>query len=340
MTWTVTRFSIPLRHPRALGTDLPERNGFLLEVRDEDGLVGRGEASPPYWIDRCDLDALGRELAGFAATRGRGDAALEVDDEGTRDSLSPAATCAVETALLDLEARRRACSVAELLGAELPATLEIGALVGGDGPSDVHAQALERLHRGFRVLKLKVGGRGAAQEIERIRALRDAARGTAGIRLDANRAWDAATALEVLRAVADCGIEMVEEPLRDSPAPELARLRRETGVPIALDESVTDHRAMEAFAERGACDVVVLKLVRLGGPRSALAMAHRARELGFDVAWTDSIETRVGRQATLHAAAAGPGARRAVGLGGAAILLEPGEGEACARLDVRGPGLG
>ncbi|MFM7736876.1 MAG: enolase C-terminal domain-like protein, partial [Alphaproteobacteria bacterium] len=141
--------------------------------------------------------------------------------------------------------------------------------------------------------------------------------------------------------VAGPDLELVEEPLAGSPPLELARLRRATGVPIGLDESVVDMNDLERFDACEACDAVVLKLARLGGPRAAVAIARRARELGLEVTWTDSIETRVGRQATLHAAAAdGPVHRRAVGLGGAVLLVEPGVPEDGARVDVLGPGLG
>ncbi|MFM8412430.1 MAG: mandelate racemase/muconate lactonizing enzyme family protein, partial [Alphaproteobacteria bacterium] len=230
MTWAVERFAIPLRHPGTLGAGIVERAGFLVEVRDSDGLVGRGESSPAYWVDRSDLDLLARELDEFVTTRGAGCLPGEAGIDEMLAVLSPAARCGIETALLDLEARQRGCAVAELLGAALPVSLEVGALVGGDDPGDVREQATALLRRGHRVLKLKVGGRSAARDVARVHALREAAGGGATIRLDANRAWDLATASEVLEAVAGPDLELVEEPLAGSPPLELARLRRATGV--------------------------------------------------------------------------------------------------------------
>jgi len=340
MSWTITRFATPLRQPGGLGvTTLAERVGFHVSLRDDHGRVGRGEASPAYWIDGCDLEALGAELAGFAA-QGGPEQWLAASENDALVHLSPAARCGIETAILDLVAQQRECSVAELLGATLPVTIELSALVGGAEPTDVYEQTLARVRQGYRVLKLKVGGRIAEDDIARIQAMREATRGAALIRLDANRAWDATTAFAVLIAVANPDIELVEEPLRGSHPLELARLRRATGVPIALDESIVNPAGLTTYAECGACDTVVLKLARVGGPRAALHLAQRARELGLGVVWTDSIETRVGRQATLHTAAAAPGPCQAVGLGGVVVLQEADGEEARPRVAVTGPGLG
>jgi hypothetical protein len=57
-----------------------------------------------------------------------------------------------------------------------------------------------------------------------------------------------------------------------------------------------------------------------------LALARQAHAAGLPVVVTDSIESPVGMAVAVHAAAALPGARLAVGLGGAQLLaaVEPG----------------
>lgn len=342
MTWKITRFATPLRVLGALGnTHLVERVGFHVEVHDRQGRIGHGEASPPYWIDGSDLQALEDELRTFAhkselerflAGMGR----INPDEFG----LSAAARCGIETAALDLVAQQHDCSVAEWLGGSGAATLDTSALVGGETAAQVYDTTLARVRDGFRVVKLKVGGHIAEDDVARIQAAREATRGAALLRLDANRAWDYPTAFAVLIAVANPDLELVEEPLRGSHPVELARLRRATGVPVAMDESVVSIDALTTLAECGACDTIVLKLARVGGPHAALAMALRARELGLRVVWTDSIESPIGRQATVHTAAAMPGPCEAVGLGGAALLLEPGDVGLQPRVRVCGPGLG
>src|SRR5206468_2177066 len=118
------------------------------------------------------------------------------------------------------------------------------------------------------------------------------------------------------------------------------RLRAATGVPIAVDESIGDPEDLERVAAARAADVVVLKLARLGGPRSLMTMADRARAAGLLVVLTDSIDTAIGRSAVAHVACALSIAE--VGLGGARLLAEDvdGGGSTGAEFTPSGPGLG
>jgi o-succinylbenzoate synthase len=321
---SVLRYDIPLHEGVRFGPAGPQsRPGLLIEVHGGGGHVGRGEAAPPCWIDGTDMKHLEAELRSFAQSAAAGSrpgAFLDREFRTKVAKLSPAARCAVETAVLDLDARNQGVSVAELLGGEGNVSLEVGALVAGDSAAEVRRHATALVARGFRVLKLKVGSRDPQTDIECVEAAREAGRGEILLRLDANRFWHERQATEVLAAVASPDIEYVEEPLDTHDPAALAGLRRRTGVPIALDESVTTEEHITRAAEAAACDTIVLKLSRVGGPRQALWLARRAHACGLRVAITDSIETSVGQAAALHVAAALPRPRSAVGLGGAFVL--------------------
>jgi L-alanine-DL-glutamate epimerase-like enolase superfamily enzyme len=94
------------------------------------------------------------------------------------------------------------------------------------------------------------------------------------------------------------------------------------GVGIAVDESLDALGGIAVLAAGGACDVVVLKPARVGGPLSTLALARLACAHGMRVVLTDSIETAVGRSAVVHSAAALGETPEAVGLGGRGLLDE------------------
>lgn len=343
---TVARYSVPLRSGTRLGAErLDHREGLLVEWHDpETGLTGRGEAAPAYWLGEEPVASVADELATLVAER---TAAFlsEALDSGTLEASAPA-RCALDTALLDLRGRQQGTTVAALLGGPDAAgeSLDVAALIGSDEPDAIRAEAARRTQAGFRVLKLKVGGRPPAADIARIEALREGGDGRVLLRLDANRTWREDEAVEVLAAVAAPDVEYVEEPLRTHDLVALARLHARAGVPIAMDESVTTVEHVTRLAECGACDTIVIKLARVGGPRAAFALAHHARSLGIRVALTDSIETAVGRAAAVHVAAALPGPHQAIGLGGA-LLLEADPvlgdvGEPVAHAFASGPGLG
>ena len=311
---------------------MSERQGFLLRLESDDGVVGWGEASPATWVGGEPLEQAAKALGQVVEEIRRLPAVAAIEE---LDLGCPSARCALETALLDLRGRITGRTVTELLGGK-PGWLEASALLPDGPPDTMRAAAVELVGRGFRHLKLKVGG-PVASDIDRLRAVRDGSRGAAILRLDANRGWSEDQASEALLAMAGPDLELVEEPV-SSPTPEKLRdLRRRCRVPIALDESVADEAALEPFLGVDGASFLVLKLARTGGPAAALRLAARAVAGGFTVIVTDSIETSVGRAIVAHVARALPGPSRPIGLGGA-FLVDAGPPDP--RLLVAGPGLG
>jgi L-alanine-DL-glutamate epimerase-like enolase superfamily enzyme len=136
------------------------------------------------------------------------------------------------------------------------------------------------------------------------------------LRLDANGAWDEATAIDTIRALESLDIELIEQPVPDTEA--LARVREAVTMRIAADESVSD------FAGAGraihAADIIVLKPMRLGGPTVARYLAQYANGSGLDAFVTSTIDTGIGTAMALQVAAALPDARLAHGLATASLM--------------------
>jgi L-Ala-D/L-Glu epimerase len=324
-------FWLPLRCPLVTGQgSASRRGGFVLRVHGEDGLVGVGEASPAFWLAGERLEETERSLREIVR---RGKSARMVAPQTSR-----AAACALETALLDLDARACGVSAAARLGGAAPQRIRRSALLV-ESDLDRLAREVERvLEEGVGSLKLKVGGR-RHDDLRRLEQVRRHAGPAVSIALDANRCWSFDQARAALEGLAAFAPAWIEEPLRSDDLGELARLRA-TGVPIAVDESIGDPEDLERVAAARAVDVVVLKLARLGGPRSLMTMADQARTAGLLVVLTDSIETAIGRSAVAHVACALSIAE--VGLGGARLLAEDvdGGGSAGAVFTPSGPGLG
>ena len=344
----IERYAIPFRRPLATsrGT-LATREGFLLRLISDNGTVGLGEASPAYWLGEDALTAteqdlrLVTDLAAASPTAAMLRAAT-LDTHAARP-LSPAAAHAVDTALLDLISRDRATAVCALLGGDSSAAFDASMLIIDEEPDAAARAAAASVERGFRALKLKVGVRSLSEDVRRIAAVREAIGNGTALRIDANRAWTLAEAERALAAVAQFGIEFVEEPLREGRPDALAALAAESQVSIAVDESVRDAADLHALLAAGVAPVLVLKLARVGGPTRALALARAAEERGLRVVVTDSIETAIGMGATAHLAAALRTPRAAVGFGGAHVLDTGRHGHApfaSPSLVASGPGLG
>ncbi len=329
----IAAFSLALRAPLKTARGMvTHRHGFLLHIRDELGLGGLGEASPASWVDGEPLEETERSLRELVSSVGRQRTPVL--------GLSPAARSALDTALLDLEARQEGVAACGRLGGS-PRPIGLAALLGEQAEKDLGRELARALAEGFRCFKLKVGADPAA-DLARLSRVRRESGAQAAIRLDANRAWSFDEARRALDALAAYSPEQVEEPLRSSEPVELARLRAETGVPIAADESLRGLEDLERLAAARAVDAVVLKLARLGGPRPTLALASRARELGLRVVLTDSIDTAISRAGMLHVASALPPPSEFVGLAGARLLAADvtGDGPGGASVEPAGPGIG
>jgi o-succinylbenzoate synthase len=322
-------FTLPMR--RALSTPdgkLTKRAGFILTLVSDGGLTGNGEASPAYWLGGEQLDATRAALewiVGSAAPNRRADElrGLILDPKAAGKPLgaSPAATAALDGTLFDLAAKSTRVPAASILGAVSLEPIAVAALLLGANAGELAEEAQDAVGAGYRTLKLKVGRDSVDNDLRRLKAVHAAVKGRAALRVDANRAWTIADATRALRALAPLGIDFIEEPLA-APTPEsMAALRKAAGgVAIALDESVSCATELEGYLKREAADVVVLKAARLGGPTRSLKLASIAAAAGMRTVVTDSIETAIGMGVAVHLAAAIPGPRSAVGLGGARLL--------------------
>lgn len=264
----VDRVRVSFRRPfRTASGPWTARDSFIVRVRDDAGRVWAGEApvSP--------ADAGGGRLLG-------------PDDPRLAAALADAA---------DALARGVA---------ESPASVGVNATLETAATDTLVAEAAAAVAAGFRTVKLKVGPERSTAELrDRIAAVRDAVGHAARIRLDANGAWDEATAIERLAAVAPLGIELAEQPIPPGDARALARVRAAGGVPVAADEGVTSFTDAERLLIADAVDALVLKPARLGGQAAARRIGELALSAGVPVVLSTLFETGIGIGRALDTAA-------------------------------------
>lgn len=213
---------------------------------------------------------------------------------------SPAARSALETARLDLEARKRGVPLTELLGGARRRSVTCSALLTESRP-DLLARAVERaVALGFGTFKLKAVNGGGMVDQERLGAARWAAGPGGRLRIDFNgrlAAGEAALALSRLRSFR---IEMFEQPLPPgASATEWSALAAQFGPAVAADESLSDpERALE-LAAGGV--TLAPKLATVGGPAAVIDLLRRA---SGPITIGSSLESSIGLVAALHVACA------------------------------------
>lgn len=281
----------------------------LLEMVLEGGVRGWGEGAP---FPAFNGETQAQTLSACARAEPRLIGADVNDTDALTERIaaecgvSPSAVCAIETAVLDCQAKLRGVSIRELFGgAESSLVTDVTITTGT--VEDARREARE--FAAFTTLKVKVGGGFFDRDVARVRAIRQA-RPDARLLLDANAGFSTEEAVEFARAVADARIELFEQPVPAGDWDALAEVRRRTKLAVALDESVTCANDVTDAKRRGAADAINAKIMK-SGVFEVLRIAERARTEGLQRMIGGMVETRL---------AMGTSASIAAGLGGFAYI--------------------
>ena len=168
------------------------------------------------------------------------------------------------------------------LGGATQAAVEFNGWIGMLPPEEAAAEALQWLKAGFRSAKIKVGS-GVEADRDRVAAVREAVGRTMQLRIDANCLYDAETSLRLARMVREFDLQHFEQPAGEHDLAGLARVRREGGIPVMADESISDHASLIACIKAEAADVVKFGIKQAGGILRAARMLATAEAAGVPV---------------------------------------------------------
>jgi O-succinylbenzoate synthase len=228
----------------------------------------------------------------------------EVSGRGVQPALAGVighrmAKAAVEAAVLDAELRAYGVSLARYLGA-VRDRVECGVSVGIAATLDALLEEVGGyLKQGYRRIKLKIE---PGWDWEPVRAVRDAFGDDLLLQVDANTAYDAASAPR-LRRLDEFNLLLIEQPFVEEDIAGHAALAATMSTPICLDESIVSAAVAADAVNRGACSIVNIKAGRVGGYIEAVRIHDVCAALGAPVWCGGMLETGVGRAANLALAA-------------------------------------
>ncbi len=304
-TASLSAYRLPLRDRwLSAAGGCAQREGWLLRLESEDGRCGYGDCAPLALIGTESLAqaeaALGERLKGIIGASV--DTALAALQRPTTTH-TPAVHCALECALLDLQAQAINLPLRRYLAPSAGDEVIVNAALGS--PMQVDDQSILKVcAQGFSVLKFKVGNAPLDDELERLCHIVALLPPGVQLRLDANRAWSEAEATRFIAHCADWPIDLFEEPLADAHPNALQRLQASCAFPLALDESWPGTVALDTFFSAPTVRCLVLKPPRIGGLLPALALARRASAAGIECIVTSSIDSACGVLAAAQLAAA------------------------------------
>lgn len=313
---------VPLGDERFFSSQcaFPERNSLLVRVETDTGLCGWGEGGqygPAEPVAACIESVLAKHvIGGNPLDRGRiwHELYSLTRDFGQKGSYIEAIS-AIDIALWDIAGQALGQPIFRLLGGafrDSVASYATGCYYRGasylDYRSALPALASEArgyVDAGFRMLKMKVGLLAVEQDLERVRAVREAVGPDCAILVDANHAYNTPTALRMGRGLEANDVRWFEEPVPPEDRDGYRELRRALSIPIAGGECEYTRFGFRELIAGGCVDIAQPDICVAGGFSEWIKILALAESFGVPVVphvWGSGVALAV----ALHALAALP----------------------------------
>ncbi|MFI8275567.1 dipeptide epimerase [Streptomyces sp. NPDC085929] len=280
LTWSTTE--LELAEPLRISRSVMARRDAVWVAIEHGGLRGWGEAVSSDYLG-LPTDRILRHLAASRPGIERlpdPETAWGEPAVWTLPELPAGVLAAMEAALIDLVGKRAGRPAHQLLGSDAAPAVATARTIGIVPPVAAAAQVAGLALSGFTVLKVKAGSPDPADDLARVKAVRTAAP-DASLLLDPNGAWTERQALDLLPRFAALGVDAVEQPIAPGRPDALARVAKESPVPVIADEDAVSYE--DAVALAGLVHGVNVKLAKCGGVRAALRIHEALRGSGTDL---------------------------------------------------------
>ncbi len=254
---------------------------------------GVGECAPLPDLS-CDarpdyVDVLNKVCEDFCQTG-------EINYERWRDY--PSMLFGLETAWLNITNGDRLFDTAFARG---EVGIPINGLVWMGSYEEMLQRMEEKLEKGFRCVKLKIGAIDFDQELDLIKRIRERfSFHEVELRLDANGAFKFEEALYKLELLSQYAIHSIEQPIKAGQWAYMAELCRESPLPIALDEEligVNDPQMKRHMLNIIKPRYIILKPSLHGGMQGCREWIETARDMGIGSWITSALESNIGLNA-------------------------------------------
>ena len=198
------------------------------------------------------------------------------------------ALSAIDVALWDIRGKALGVPLARLLGAlrdRVPAYAS-GALTRTTPTDKVERAAAALIEKGYTQVKtqMAIEGLNAAQEIERIRLIRDAVGPQTNLMVDINQRWSVAEAISIGSRIEDLRLGWLEDPTRCDDYQGLAEIARGLATPVCAGEYLYGIEPHRQTMTHHSVDIVMIDLLRVGGIAQWLKVAGMAEAFNKPVA--------------------------------------------------------
>lgn len=270
------------------------RNSWYVLIRSENGKMGVGECAPLPKLSCDDIPEYIEILKSACLDLQQKQA---IDYSQLKDY--PSIVFGLEIALRHFE--RESFCLWDTDFSRGAKGIAINGLIWMGDFDYMREQIEEKLQKGFRCVKLKIG----AIDFEKELALLASIRKHYGIdkiqlRVDANGAFSPDDALAKLKALSIYDIHSIEQPIRQGQWAEMKRLCQDSPIPIALDEDligINTTKEKISLLDTIKPQYIILKPSLHGGIRGSEEWIALAKERKIDYWITSALESNIGLNA-------------------------------------------
>ncbi len=187
------------------------------------------------------------------------------------------AIAGVDIALWDIKGKAANMPVYQLLGGTrktIPCYVTGGYYQDGKTTGDLVQECETYVDMGYNAIKLKIGHVGVAEDVARVKAVRDSVGNGVDLMLDVNEGYDVATAIRAAQLLEPLGIRWLEEPVHWYDRVEgLGQVAAATSIPIASGENCAHRWDARDLITRGGVKVMQFDCTRAAGITECLKVA-------------------------------------------------------------------
>jgi L-alanine-DL-glutamate epimerase-like enolase superfamily enzyme len=222
------------------------------------------------------------------------------------------AKAGIDLALWDLMGKILDLPVYKLLGGSYERKIPVTYTLSMDTPEKMAEEASFRKGEGYSTIVIKIG-HDPRGDVERLRLVREAVGSAVKIRLDANEGYRPDQAIRAIRKMERYEPEFVEEPVKRWDLDGMAKVARAVDTPISSDESNRSLESAMKIIQKGAADILNIKISKNGGLFNCKKIAAIADASGIPCLVGGDTTYEITRQAGRHLATSTPAVQRGFG---------------------------
>lgn len=292
---TLRLMKAPLKRPFKTHLEtVREREVIIVEARDQDGVIGYGEAVPfsSPWYTEETVKTCFHMLEDFLIPK-----TLSFDLKHPNELAglwsgirrNAMAKSALEQAIWDLYAKQEGIYLGKLFGGERT-EVDAGVVIASDHLEEALRQIEECLAVGYRRYKIKINPSNDLEYLTQIRRVYP----DIPLMVDANSAYTLEDTSH-LQKLDDFKLMMIEQPLGHDDIVEHSMLQKQLQTPICLDESINSFHDAKSALMLESCGVITIKMAKVGGWSEAVKIHNLCLEHEVPVWCGGMIEFGISR---------------------------------------------